>query len=84
LVGIHDVLDVAATDWVRRSAELRHPMLIIHSAEDEFVPVGPSRRLAQARPDLVTFEEWQVARHCKEWNVDPVRWANAVGAFVSR
>ena len=84
LVGIHDVLDVAATAWVRRSAELQHPMLIIHSAEDEFVPVGPSRRLAQARPDLVTFEEWQVARHCKEWNVDPVRWANVVGAFVSR
>ena len=32
---------------------------------------GPSRELARVRPDLVTFEEWQVARHCKEWNTDP-------------
>lgn len=83
LVGIHDVLDVAQTDWVRRSEELHHRMLVIHSADDEFVPVGPSRRLALARPDLVTFEEWTVARHCKEWNVDPGRWEAAVGAFVS-
>jgi hypothetical protein len=31
----------------------------------------------------VTFEEWQVARHCKEWNTDPERWERVVGTFVS-
>lgn len=83
LVGVHDVLDVAQTDWVARAGELSHPILLIHSVDDEFVPVGPSLRLAQARPDLVTMEHWAGARHCKEWNVDPDRWDRSVTAFVS-
>ncbi|WP_404383068.1 alpha/beta hydrolase [Knoellia locipacati] len=81
-VGVHESVDVAQTDWVGRAGELRHPILLIHSADDEFVPVGPSRSLAQHRPDLVTFEEWQVARHCKEWNTDPERWERVVAGFV--
>jgi pimeloyl-ACP methyl ester carboxylesterase len=82
LVGVHESVDVAQTDWVRRADELRHPMLVIHSADDEFVPVGPSRQLAQHRPDLVTYEEWRVARHCKEWNTDPQRWERLVTQFA--
>jgi hypothetical protein len=57
-------------------------MLLIHSVDDEFVPVGPSERLAAARPDLVTMERWDTARHTKEWNVDPDRWERSVAAFV--
>jgi pimeloyl-ACP methyl ester carboxylesterase len=83
LVGVHEAVDVAKTDWVRRADELHHPMLIIHSDDDEFVPVGPSRALAEARPDLVTFEPWFFARHCKEWNTDPDRWERLVRKFVS-
>ena len=83
LVGVHEGVDLAKTDWVRRADELQHPMLLIHSADDEFVPVGPSRALAQVRPDLVTFEEWHVARHCKEWNTDPQRWDRLVRDFVT-
>jgi pimeloyl-ACP methyl ester carboxylesterase len=82
LVGVHERVDLALTDWVRRHEELRHPVLLIHSADDEFVPVGPSRELARARPDLVTFVEWTVARHTKEWNTDPQRWEQLVGDFA--
>lgn len=82
LVGIDERLDVARTDWVRRADELRHPLLLIHSRDDEFVPVGPTEALAAARPDLVTFEPWSLARHCKEWNVDPARWDRVVTDFV--
>lgn len=81
LVGVHDLLDVAQTDWVTRADELTHPMLLIHSADDEFVPVGPSRALAERRPDLVEYEEFRVARHCTEWNVDPQRWERVVRGF---
>ncbi len=84
LLGVHESVDLALTDWVRRADELHHEILLIHSADDEFVPVGPSRELARARPDLVTFEEWHVARHCKEWNVDPQRWERLVQAFADR
>lgn len=82
LVGVHDVLDVARTDWVARAGELRHPILLIHSADDDFVPVGPSRALAAARPDLVTYEEFTSARHCAEWNVDQARWEAALAHFL--
>ena len=71
LVGVHEGVDLARTDWVRRGDELHHPVLLIHSADDEFVPCGPSRELARARPDLVTFVEWHLARHCKEWDTGP-------------
>ncbi len=83
LVGVHDPVDVAQTDWVARAAELQHRTLIIHSVDDEFVPVGPSQQLAAARPDLVTMEPWDTARHTKEWNVDPQRWERSVADFVS-
>lgn len=82
LVGVHEAVDVARTNWVARADELRHRMLIIHSRDDEFVPVGPSEALAAARPDLVTFIPWEQARHCKEWNTDPLRWESEVAAFL--
>ena len=75
-------LDVAKTNWVERAAELRHPMLLIHSVDDEFVPVGPSAAAGGRAPDLVTMERWDTARHTKEWNVDPDRWERSVAAFV--
>ena len=84
LAGVSEAVDVAQTDWVRRSGELTHPMLVMHSVADDFVPIGPSRAVARARADLVTYEEWEVARHCKLWNTDSERWERAVGEFVSR
>ena len=83
LVGVHDPVDVAKTNWVSRAGELQHRILLIHSVDDEFVPVGPSLALAGARPDLVTMERWDRARHTKEWNVDPQRWERSVAEFVS-
>ncbi|KNX39289.1 hypothetical protein VV01_07525 [Luteipulveratus halotolerans] len=81
VIGVAQPVDVAETNWVARADELRHPVLLIHSEDDEFVPCGPSAALADARPDLVTFERWKVARHCREWNVDPVRWESVVHEF---
>ena len=83
LVGVREGVDLAKTDWVRRADELHHRVLLIHSADDEFVPVGPSRELARARPDLVTFHQWQVARHCQEWNTEPERWERLVAEFAA-
>lgn len=82
LVGVHERVDVAQTNWVQRAEELSHPILLVHSRDDEFVPVGPSEALAAARPDLVHFEPWSLARHCKEWNTDPRRWERVVSDFV--
>ena len=83
LVGVHEPIDVALTNWEHRADELKHPTLLIHSLDDEFVPAGPSISLAAKRPDLVRFEPWRVARHTKEWNVDPERWDAVVRDFLT-
>ena len=83
LVGVHEPIDVARTDWVARAGELTRPMLVIHSDGDDFVPIGPALALAGRRPDIVRFERWQLARHCREWNEDPDRWEALVSDFLS-
>jgi pimeloyl-ACP methyl ester carboxylesterase len=82
LVGVHEPIDVARTDWVARAGELRHPMLVIASDGDDFVPIGPAVALAGRRPDLVRLERWDTARHCREWNYDQDRWERVLREFV--
>ena len=83
LVGVHDPVDVARTDWVARSAEIRQPVLLQHSSSDDFVPAGPSFALAEARPDLVQLVRWDIARHCRMWNYDTERYESAIEGFLS-
>jgi uncharacterized protein len=83
-VGLGEPVDLRTLNWVRRAAELSVPVLLIHSDQDDVVPVGPSKALAEARPDVVTFVGWTEARHTKEWNVDPERWDREVSAFLGR
>ena len=83
LVGIDSPLDVAETNWTARARELHHPTLLIHSVDDEFVPVGPSVALAKSRAGLVRYARWTVARHTKEWNTDSARWERLVADFLT-
>lgn len=82
VVGTDGPVDLRRLDWVTRAEELKLPVLLLHSDDDEFVPSGPSRRLAAARPDLVTLVSFPHARHCQEWNVDPERWEREVARFL--
>lgn len=82
VVGLEQPLDLRRLNWVARASELRLPVLLVHSDADEFVPNGPSKALAAARPDLVTLVPWRHGRHTKEWNTDPDRWDEVVTAFV--
>ncbi len=69
-------------DMVARASELRHPVLILHSDDDGFVPSSASHRLAQERPDLVELEVFRTARHTKLWNYDQQRWTDAIEAWL--
>lgn len=82
LIGIAEPIDIAVTNWVQRAAELRHPMLLIHSVADDVVPYGPSKELADRRPELVRLALWDQALHCREWNTDPARWERLVADFL--
>jgi len=83
LVGLKHPLDLRRLDWVTRAAELRLPVLVVHSDADEFVPNAASLALGRARPDVVRVEPWEQGRHTKEWNTDPERWERVVGDFVA-
>lgn len=79
-----DGISLDALDVVARAAELRHPLLILHSDDDGFVPSDASHALADARPDLVELQVFQVARHTKLWNYDPERWSAAIREWLTR
>ena len=71
-------------DVVARAAELRHPILILHSDDDGFVPSDASHDLVVARPDLVEMQVFEVARHTKLWNYDQERWSDSIRLWLER
>lgn len=80
--GTGERIPLERLDIVRRADELKHPILVLHSDEDGFVPSGASHALALARPDLVTLEVFHTARHTKLWNYDQERWTRTITEWV--
>jgi alpha-beta hydrolase superfamily lysophospholipase len=83
LTGQSQPIDLKRLDFVGRSAELMVPVLLLHSADDDFVPPTASRALAQLRPDIVTYNEFTGAGHTRLWNLEPERWTQAIQAWLS-
>lgn len=75
-------LDFDRFDWVSRARELRVPTLLVHSDADADVPDGPARKLAAARPDLVTLHLVPNAGHTLGWNTDPAAYDRVLTAWV--
>lgn len=71
-------------DVVARAAELRHPILILHSDDDGFVPSDASHDLVAARPDLVEMRVFDTARHTKLWNYDQELWDRTISDWLTR
>lgn len=69
-------------DVVARADELTHPILILHSDDDGFVPSTASHDLVVARPDLVQMQVFEVARHTKLWNYDQERWSSSIRTWL--
>ncbi|MDP9376338.1 MAG: alpha/beta fold hydrolase [Actinomycetota bacterium] len=77
-------IDWAATDYVRRSKELRTPALVVHGTADKTVPIAISEELARARPDLVELVRVPRAGHVEGWNYARQRYEREVIAFLRR
>jgi dienelactone hydrolase len=84
LTGQASPIDLKRLDLVTRAQELGIPILLLHSDDDGFIPPTASRALAAARPDIVTFEEFDTARHTRLWNYDPDRWNSAIRRWLVR
>ncbi len=83
LTGQSTAIDIARMNLVARSAELDTPILLLHSDDDGFVPSTASRALADARPDLVTFDWFTTARHTRLWNYDRDRWNADIKSWLA-
>ncbi|MET9960857.1 alpha/beta fold hydrolase [Streptomyces sp. NPDC006326] len=62
---------------------LRVPVLVFHGPDDTLAPWEPSRRLAAARPDLVTLKTVRAAPHGAMWNADPAQYEEALRRFLT-
>ncbi|MFJ6679425.1 alpha/beta hydrolase family protein [Microbacterium sp. NPDC091382] len=78
LTGAADPIPWDRLDLLSHAGALVAPILILHSEDDDFVPIGASRALRDRRPDLVDLEEFDGARHTKLWNYDEQRWTSRV------
>ncbi|WGD36317.1 alpha/beta fold hydrolase [Lysinibacter sp. HNR] len=76
-------IDLDSLNLVRRADLLTVPILLLHSDDDGYVVSGPSRQLAEARPDLVTFVPFVVARHAKLWNYDRALWTQTIREWLT-
>jgi pimeloyl-ACP methyl ester carboxylesterase len=83
ITGLAAPLDLRSMDWVARAEQLTLPTLVLHSEDDEFVPIGPSVELAAKNTGFVTLERFHRARHTKEWNADPGRWDAVVEQWLT-
>ena len=83
-VGERLGIDLGRLDWAARARELHTPVLLVHSDADDFVPDGPSKALARARPELVTYVDIPGAGHTRGWNVDPKRYRAALLDWFGR
>lgn len=59
------------------------PVLLFHGSEDKTTPVRLSDRLAEMRPDNVTYLKVQGAGHVRSWNVQPAAYEAAVSRFLT-
>ncbi len=84
LTGAESRIPFDRLDVIARAGELRHPVLILHSDDDGFVPPDASYDLLVARPDLVEMQVFDTARHTKLWNYDQDRWSAAIAAWLER
>lgn len=84
VAGLKAGFDVGDVEHEPFLATTSIPMLLIHGPEDDYVPIGPTDRVAARRPAGLTYERIPGAGHVEGWNTDPRRYARAVRTFLSR
>ncbi|WP_328870426.1 alpha/beta fold hydrolase [Streptomyces sp. NBC_00287] len=63
--------------------QLTVPTLIFHGPDDTVAPWIHSRRLADARPDLVALKTVKRAPHGAMWNADPKAYEESLRRFLT-
>jgi len=84
MTGLRLGIDWEDVNYIDEDVErLSAPILLFHGDADDVVPIETSRRLAELRPDIVSYHEFADAGHTREWNVDSQRYESLVREFLS-
>ena len=75
-------IDWRRMNYIARASELRAPALILHGEADALLPAPISKRLADARTDIVRYVGFPAAGHARSWNHDSVRYEAEVRRFL--
>lgn len=67
---------------ITKPGSMAHKTLIIHNQDDTSVPQAASKRIAEAQPDLVTFQDFGSGGHIRAWNHDPAKYEALVTRFL--
>jgi hypothetical protein len=82
IAGVRFGFDWRDRDYLKQAEHLNAPILLFHGEDDTMVPITSSDRLAQLRPDLVTYVRTK-ATHVRSWNLDPEAYTGHVKAFLT-
>ncbi len=82
LARIRFGLEWSELDQVARADQFDVPILALHGARDETIPIEITEAFAAARPDLVQFLRFEQGGHGDLWNVDGARYESAVMSFI--
>lgn len=84
LTSVSEPVSFVELDVLGKAKQLEHPILILHSINDSFVPDAASLELANARPELVDLVSFTGPGHTKIWNYDQHGWEDAISSWLSR
>lgn len=76
--------NIFASSAVKSVANTKVPILLIHGTADHFVPIGMSREIRAARPDMVTLVEIDGAPHGLSYLQDYDAYSGAVIEFMAK
>ena len=84
LAALRFDVDFGRLDYVKRSKELKTPVLLFHGDADTTAAISVSDAFARERPDIVSYVRVAGAGHVRSWNADPAAYEAAVRAFLQR
>ena len=77
-------VDWDAMDYLKEADRLNVPILLIHGGADTRIPIETSDKLADLRPDLVTYSVYPDTTHGDAWNLDSGRYERELREFLLR
>ena len=83
-IGLAEPIDFEEFEVTALANDFEKPALLLHSADDGYIPIEPCRDLTALLPDTIALVEFQGARHCKLYNHDLAKYSGAIGAFIER